>query len=119
MKRNWDTIREILLMTEGLEPDTELTLSNFDNDREAEIIYHVRLLEEAGLINVEITDMLSAGSIFDLGSLTGDGHEFLDAIRSESIWKKTQHKFIEKGGVMTFDLIKSVAIKLSMVAMGV
>jgi len=50
MKRNWDTIREILLKTEEQKIGSDLSLNDFDSDRIDEISYHVKLLEESGLI---------------------------------------------------------------------
>jgi Hypothetical protein (DUF2513) len=71
MKRNWDTIREILLRAEALEPDTTLRLSDFDENRSDEIAYHVKLLKEAELIQVSIAEFLGgAGIHFDLERLT-------------------------------------------------
>jgi hypothetical protein len=114
MKRNWDTIREILLRAEALEPDTILRLSDFDENRSDEIAYHVKLLKEAELIQVSIAEFLGgAGIDFDLERLTWSGHEFLDAIRNVTIWDKTKATIAEKGGTMTFELVKSVAIKLA------
>jgi len=48
MRRNWDTIREILTRLEDL-PDTDsiLRLSDFPAERNYEISYHVELLIEA------------------------------------------------------------------------
>jgi len=119
MERNWDTIREILIKAEELKPNTDLTLDDFESSREDEIIYHVRLLDEAGLVTVEITDMLSSGQFIDVNRLTWSGHEFLDSIRNETVWSNTKKTFTEKGGVMSFDLIKSVAIKLTASLMGI
>jgi Hypothetical protein (DUF2513) len=114
MKRNWDTIREILLRAEALESDTTLRLSDFDENRSDEIAYHVKLLKEAELIQVSIAEFLGgAGIHFDLERLTWSGHEFLDAIRNVTIWDKTKATIAEKGGTMTFELVKSVAIKLA------
>jgi hypothetical protein len=50
MKRNWDTIREILTLLEDKnEQKGVLRLSDFQPERAAEISYHVELLIEAGL----------------------------------------------------------------------
>ena len=45
--------------------------------------------------------------------LTWNGHEFLDAIRSDTIWQKTKSSFLSKGLSMTFDLVKSVAVEVA------
>ncbi len=119
MKRNWDTIREILLATENLEPEKTLDLSYFEPDRAHDISYHVELLKEAGLVDAEITKTISRGpTAFFLKRLTWHGHELLDAIRNESVWNKTKGKFSDKGGEMTFELVKDVAISVTKSAMG-
>lgn len=46
---------------------------------------------------------------FTASRLTWTGHEFLDAIRSDTVWNKTKQTFSSKGLDMTFDLIKTVA----------
>lgn len=85
-------------------------LSHFPSEREAEISYHMVLLIEAGLVlgktvgglNQPITD-------FQVQRLTWEGHEFLDSIRSDSVWVKTKKVFLDKGAEMTFDLVKTIA----------
>jgi hypothetical protein len=120
MKRNWDTIREILLRTEELTLGCTLGLSDFEKDREHEIAYHVKLLDESGLIKVSILEYSGDADIyFDLDRLTWSGHDFLDAIRNDSIWNKTKQMITDKGGAMTFELIKSFAISLAKTALGI
>lgn len=120
MKRNWDTIREILFKTEELEPGRSLRLDDFDQGRADEIAYHVNLLKESGLIKVSIMEFSGdAGIHFDLECLTWMGHDFLDAIRNETIWKKIKTVIAEKGGSMTFDVIKALAITLAKTTMGI
>jgi hypothetical protein len=36
------------------------------------------------------------------------GHEFLDASRNETVWKKTLKTINEKGGGLTFEVIKAL-----------
>ncbi len=103
MERNWDKIREILIATESLEPEKYLTVSDFDKEQPYEYSYHVELMEEAGLLNASISKALGPGATdFHIRRLTWSGHEFLDAIRSESIWSKTKEYIASKGGTMTY-----------------
>ncbi len=119
MKRNWDTIRELLLETESLKPEAVIVLGDFDPERVYEISYHAELLEEAGLVHASISKTLGSGPTqFHIYRLTWQGHEFLDSIRNDSIWRKTKSTIIGKGGAMTFEIIKSVAIDLAKTAMG-
>ncbi|KAF0809233.1 hypothetical protein A167_01994 [Alcanivorax sp. S71-1-4] len=115
MKRNWDTIREILTRLEEL-PDTDATLhlSDFPADRAYEYSYHVELLIGAGLIEGQMSRTLGHGPThFFARRLTWPGHELLDAIRSDTVWNKTKKTFTSKGIDMTFDLVKSVASEIS------
>jgi Hypothetical protein (DUF2513) len=111
MKRDWDTIRELLTKLEECTLPTDmLQLSTFPADRAAEISYHMELLIEAGLVDGKILRILGGGPYdFFANRLTWNGHEFLDAIRSDTIWQKTKKVFVSKGVSMTFDLVKSVA----------
>lgn len=115
MKRDWDTIREILTKLEELPgPDDVLDLSKFPTGRAAEISYHVELLLDAGLLEGEMSSSLDSGPAdFYAGRLTWDGHEFLDSVRSETVWNNTKKSFIANGISMTFDTIKSVATEVA------
>lgn len=119
VKRDWDIIREILQKTEELEPNYLLTLDVFNSDNAYDISYNVKLLGQAGLLVVEMSEVLNHDpKQFWISSLTWEGHEFFDAIKSESIWKKTKDKIIEKGGTMTFDVVKAVALGLIKTSLG-
>jgi hypothetical protein len=52
------------------------------------------------------------------GALTWDGHEFLSAVRNDTVWKKTLGVIKEHGGGLPFDVLKTVAIKLLNVHLG-
>ncbi|MFM4928558.1 DUF2513 domain-containing protein [Aeromonas veronii] len=70
----------------------------------------MELLIEAGLVEGKMSRVLGGGPInFTATRLTWAGHEFLDAIRSDTVWNKTKETFTTKGLDMTFDLIKTVA----------
>jgi hypothetical protein len=111
VKRNWDTIREILTRLEEINPmESHLELTSFSAERAAEISYHMELLIEAGLVEGQMTKYIGRKiSAFFVSRLTWSGHEFLDAIRSNTVWEKTKKTIVSKGLALTFDLIKSVA----------
>ena len=111
MKRNWDTIREVLIKFEALDPESgALQLDDFPEDRAYEYSYHVELLLEAGLIHGEMSKTMGGhAQSFWADRLTWEGHEFLDAIHSDTVWDKTKTTFTKGGLSMTFDLIKGVA----------
>lgn len=115
MKRNWDTIRDILTRLEEItETKRILRLKDFPDDRAHEISYHAELLLEAGLIEGQMSKQIGPPVYdFQLIRLTWEGHDFLDAVRSDLIWEKTKKSFLSLGLSMTFDLVKSVASKIT------
>lgn len=115
MKRNWDTIREILLKVEECTLPAEVVrLSHFQKERAAEISYHATLLIEAGLVKGQVSQTIGPEvKDFFAQRLTWEGHEFLDSIRSNAVWEKTKSTFLEKGIEMTFDLVRSGASQVA------
>lgn len=111
MKRNWETIRELLTKVEECTLPTDLVrLDSFPSDRAAEISYHMTLLIEAGLVNGQVSKTIGPEvKDFIVQRLTWEGHEFLDSIRSDTVWQKTKKTFVDQGVSMTFDLVKEVA----------
>ena len=111
MKRNWDTIRELLTKVEECTLPVEMVrLSTFASERAAEISYHMSLLIEAGLVKGQMSQTIGPEvKDFFAQRLTWDGHEFLDSIRSDTVWAKTKKVFLDKGVEMTFDLVKAIA----------
>jgi len=101
-------------MEETPNTDSMLRLSDFPSDQAFEYSYHAELLIEAGLVEGQLFKTISSGPTdFFIQRLTWNGHEFLDSIRSDTVWKKTKDKFTEKGIDMTFDLVKSVATDIA------
>lgn len=41
--------------------------------------------------------------------LTPKSHEFLDSVRSDTVWQRTKKSFVANGIGMNFDVIKSIA----------
>ncbi|MGG3925690.1 DUF2513 domain-containing protein [Metabacillus fastidiosus] len=111
MKRDMDLIREILIKTEEKESSTSWEPIEIDGYDEDLLEYNVKLLKQNGLIEAQF----SLPSGFMIRNLTWEGHEFLDAARNETIWKKTKNIVIEKGGSVSFqiliELLKKVSIK--------
>lgn len=72
-------------------------------------------MAEAGLI--EALDASASGD-FDWRptSLTWQGHEFLDAVRNDTVWRKTMALVKEKGGSVPFDVVNPVRMRALPVA---
>ena len=118
VKRDWDLVRDILLRTESLAPTESLTLSDFNDDQKYLVAYHVKMLTDSGILHSIISSSIgNQPTQFHVRELTWEGHEFLDSIRVETTWMKVKDFVKDKGGVMTFDVIKAVAANIIKSAM--
>jgi hypothetical protein len=105
-----DVIRSLLLKLEALPirgssiaiigpHDTEVAVEGATPD---EIEYHLQLIRKHGLIESPGSQPLAGGMTFR--SLTWEGHDFLDSIRDDEVWRKTK-KSAEAAGSWTMDII--------------
>lgn len=95
LKLNHDCVRAVLLAIEELRPDQLLytdnsqsssILADFSNE---DILYSVERLLEAGYIDAIDASSMD-GSSYLVKNITWSGHQFLDNIRDDGIWKKTK-----------------------------
>jgi len=112
MKRDMDLARQILLELEKQTYDMGWVDINIPRYSPEVISYHVMLLDEAGLI--EAQDLSDFNSfIYKPKRLTWHGHEFLEASRDESRWKKAKTIMAEKAGGLSFEVVKQLLIQLT------
>ncbi|WP_261987951.1 DUF2513 domain-containing protein [Streptococcus dysgalactiae] len=113
MKRNMELCRLVLLEIEKKYRSISLhnlAIENYDKDV---VAYHCKLLFEAGLISsYKPTYADDEIYSFNVGSLTWQGHEFLDKIREDSVWNNTKKKIKDSMLPMTLDVIKDVATSI-------
>jgi hypothetical protein len=109
MKRDWDLIREILLKIEEKDNGQgdsfsrqELGLKDITDQK---FYYHSRLMAEAGLIEGEANIGDDIYGVMPT-RLTNVGHDFLDNIRSQSIWSKVKEAIPKDIKTVSFELIK-------------
>jgi DNA-binding transcriptional ArsR family regulator len=87
-----DLVRSILLSIEASESPSLEQIDKMDGYSQDEVNYHLKLMFEAGLIHgyLESDPNSSMGYHVWHPQLKWDGHEFLDNIRDDEIWKKTK-----------------------------
>jgi len=115
MKFNPEIARDILLDIEELHqypesfifsaPEKFNRAKKYDIDN---ISYHCDKLAEAGYIKWEpqyASDVLYIGFI---NGLTYDGHQFLETVRSEKIWRETKDR-TKKLGAVTINILSQIA----------
>lgn len=120
MRRDMDLVREILLAVEKNEKDPLgwIDLELPDRSRK-EVAYHVMLLHQAGLITAkDLCTMGADGFDWRPKSLTWQGHEFLEAARNDTIWRKAVAKMVEVTGGVSLDVLKDLLIASGKQALG-
>jgi Hypothetical protein (DUF2513) len=115
MRRDFDLIRQILLAVEQAEPFTDIRdLGPFEAEFET-VAYHAQLLVEARLLKALISE--ASNSRYPIGvmveRLTWAGHDYLDTVRSETIWSKVKATLAERIGTAAFEVVKAVAIAIA------
>ncbi len=111
MKRDMDLVRKIMLAVEASERPLDSTLIRIAGYTPDTITEHMRLLNEAGLV-----EGISAYSVehrlkwIEL-RLTWNGHDFLDAARNESIWTETVTEVRKKTGSAPFEVLKGLLME--------
>ena len=108
MKRDMDLARKILFEIEACEdplgPTDDLKIDGYSDQV---VSYHVKILAEAGLLEAEdVSEMGTDGFRVWAKSLTWQGHEFIEAARDETHWRKTKKLVSEKGGGLMFEVLK-------------
>lgn len=120
MKRDLELVRELLVKFEALSlmdavNACEIRLEPWSSD---EIIYHCFLMEESGLIIGKNASHMQGKNML-VFRLTSFGHDYLDAVRSDTVWNKVKTRAAEQGVSMTLDLAKSLAMTVITQMLGV
>ena len=111
MKRDFELIRKLLFFFEAREKSEYIESPDINGNESTCIKYHCRLLYDAGFLRCEpITSSTSDRVIRVLGfELTWDGHEFLEKIRTDTMWKKINDYAFDKGIPLSFSVVSGVA----------
>lgn len=118
MKLDYAIIKEILIeietQTDGITRWVD-HVKNVSPEDEKLKAYHLKILVDAGIIDGRIAkyDFMDGGGeqkIIYTG-LTLSGHEFLEAIRNDTLWNKIKDNAIE-AGIAGLKQIPTLAIKL-------
>lgn len=107
MKRDMELVRQVLI---ALEEDAHVVPS-IDGYTDTEVMYQIKILANGGFLEAEDATANSRDYYFVVESLTWEGHEFLEAIRSQTIWDRTKEMIKEKGGSLPVEIVKTLAIE--------
>ena len=113
MQLDMDLMREILKdLSESTEP---LDINVFtSNTRSKQVVgYHFIMLRDAGLIKATVLEADNDPYYFARANeMTLAGHEYYNAIASNTVWAKVKKVIGKTIGTATLDTVKQVAIKI-------
>jgi hypothetical protein len=109
VKRDLDLVRQLMLQIEALPaaPPVQYRMSEIEDPV---LLAHLELLIDAGLVNGKIARSHGTrGDVISVSGLTWQGHEWVEMVRSQSVWNETKRTLTERASAMTFELTKEVA----------
>ena len=111
MKRDMELIRKILLVVAS--GQTNSSIDGYDDNT---VKYHKALVIEAGLAEGSVTPNHTGNreipAFVMLKKLTWSGHDFIDAIASDSNWSKVKNLLQDAGKQLTIETIKVAVTQL-------
>lgn len=113
MRRDMDLIRTILLNVE----DHPLVLSTDSYNptwTTQELLYHAKLIDQAGLAEVAFIKKDDTVACACIGELTWQGCDFIDTVRSETLWAKVKTTIATSLGSASFNVLTQVASRLAL-----
>jgi hypothetical protein len=106
MKRDMDLVRSILIEMEKWTPDQRGGEIKVQGHTPEEITYHLGLMHEAELIEASEASNLDGEAWLPI-KIRWDGHEFLDAARSDTVWTKAKQRAMSTAGTLTLEAMKA------------
>ena len=119
MKRDMDLVREILLYVEKCETFVGPGTVKLEGHSDEVVEYHLKLLHEAGLLDVDTPSRNPYGTSWGVRGLTWQGHEFLDAARNDTIWRKSLGTLQKAGIGATKEVLVPLLLSLAKLQLGI
>ena len=120
MKRDPDLIRSLLMYFEAKPNDQVDSCPTIPEYTVQQVRYHLLLMYEAGFLRAE-PELTKTGRVIKIHpfSLTWQGHEFLDASRDESVWRKATSTAAAKTGALSFSVLQALLISMAKQQLGI
>ena len=111
MKRDMDLVRTLLQFFEEKEPPNHVEIPPIDGYDESTIRTHLVLMHDAGLLRCEPVRSSSSDRVIYVlpFELTWAGHDFLQTIRDDNLWRKAKEYVLKPGASWSFDILKEWA----------
>ena len=110
MKRDMGLVREILIYIEKQPPGKTITQIEIESSCSdlPTVIEHLSIMIEAGLLDGEVFGDDTQGWRFMIQKITWEGHDFLNAVKNDNVWKKLLIIIKEHATDLTLDIIKEL-----------
>ena len=117
MMRNDDLVRDLLELVANA--DGTVNAYELDGYSRKEVLFHVQILAEAGLIIANIQNAMGApGVVCEIERMTFAGTDYYAAIQSPRVWSAVKNKLIDHSVGLSLDAIAEVARKVALSQMG-
>jgi hypothetical protein len=104
-----DLVRQILLYLE--QSDVRPGHIEIPGRSQKQLVYHIELLNDAGLLVANVSHYSSGQSDADVQHMTWTGHELLDLARDEKQWKSVTSVLMKKTDGLAFDILRAALIE--------
>ena len=114
MKRDMDLVRKILLAMEPWEHQSGFVQAFTFTDYDQKVIgHHVWLMGQGDLITaMPVTVVGSEPPVALPLAITWAGHEFLDAVRDDTVWAEVNRRLKAQGLSLPSTLLQELALKI-------
>lgn len=114
MKRDMDLVRSILIAAEKSDGPLDVLKLCESGISARDAAFQVELMEAHGLIEATCKCSFEhMPTIVKVKSLTWEGYDYLDAIRSDSVWQRSKAAIKEAVGDAPLSVIKEVCSELA------
>jgi hypothetical protein len=117
VKRDLELVREILIAIEANNDWRGAEVPQIAGRDRHSVCHHIEFLAQAGYLSVQ-NESTPDRKDFHWIHLIWNGHEFLDALRNETVWAQVKEKKKSAGGSLSFELAKELGITLARQALG-
>lgn len=122
MRRENDLIRTLMLHLENADRVVN-TSHSVDGYTTEQVSYHLAQIIDSGLAVGSVrysigNDDPTIPSGVMVQRLTPAGHDFIESIRNDTVWKKVKSKSAEVGGDISISLLKELGAKFTRQLLG-
>lgn len=120
MKRDFELVRKIVSAIADTPAGSPYFTLTFPGEYDDSVVFeHIELLIDGGLVEGEVQRVMSGIHAVTIRGLTWAGQDFYEAAATDTLWKKAFSVVKERGGTMTFDVLKELLKRLSLSAAGI